>query len=257
MRTRSTISRVATRRLKAAIDLLEPVLDDDQRKPFAKAGKKLRRRLGPLRDLDVMVGYLKAIQRIAKHRPAATWLAERLMEAKEQARKESKKQQSPGRVLGQLGVWWGLREEVLESREAVAALLSNSLHLQLDYFAEQAQRLAPGTTHSHRLDPHEIRIAGKALRYTLEMARAEGHALSKDVSKQFKKMQESFGIVARLRRADRTGNERIARGFAGSSQLGIAAAGFGIGTLHIAAGSNGAGRIFDAVGREGAGGCRR
>ena len=49
-------TRVATRRLKAALELLEPVLSDAHRKPVAKAGKRLRRRLGPMRDLDVMLG---------------------------------------------------------------------------------------------------------------------------------------------------------------------------------------------------------
>src|SRR5437899_840477 len=104
-------ARVSTRRLKAATDLLEPVLSAEHRKPFARAGKKLRRRLGPLRDLDVMIGHLQGIQRAAKHRVAAKWLEGRLTEAREAARKHSAKEQSPSRVLAQLGSWWGLREE--------------------------------------------------------------------------------------------------------------------------------------------------
>src|SRR6185312_16160926 len=45
-------ARVATRRLKAAMGLLESVISSEHRKPFGKVLKKLRRRLGPLRDLD-------------------------------------------------------------------------------------------------------------------------------------------------------------------------------------------------------------
>ena len=37
-------ARVATRRLKAALDLLKPVLSDEHLKPFSRASKRLRRR---------------------------------------------------------------------------------------------------------------------------------------------------------------------------------------------------------------------
>src|SRR5687767_13460018 len=45
-------ARVTTRRLKAAIDLLQPLLPEEPRRAFGKALRKLRRALGPLRDLD-------------------------------------------------------------------------------------------------------------------------------------------------------------------------------------------------------------
>src|ERR1700678_3466026 len=48
-------ARVSTRRLKAALELMEPALSGKCRKPFAAVTKKLRRQLGPLRDLDVMI----------------------------------------------------------------------------------------------------------------------------------------------------------------------------------------------------------
>jgi hypothetical protein len=44
------------------------------------------------------------------------------------------------------------------------------------------------------LDPHELRIAGKALRYTLELAIGGGHPLPAAVSKNFKRMQDALGI---------------------------------------------------------------
>src|SRR5690348_7378182 len=46
-------SRVATRRLKAALDLMKPVLSKRPRRKFNRITRKLRRRLGPLRDADV------------------------------------------------------------------------------------------------------------------------------------------------------------------------------------------------------------
>src|SRR4051812_43418946 len=55
-------ARVTTRRLKAALDLLSPCLDSGHQKPFANLGRKLRQRLGPLRDVDVMLGHLDEIE---------------------------------------------------------------------------------------------------------------------------------------------------------------------------------------------------
>jgi CHAD domain-containing protein len=269
-------ARVATRRLKAALDLLEPVVSKGGRKPFARVLKRLRRRLGPLRDLDVMVGHLEEFAKSPRHATAAKWLDERLLLDRQRERKCAARKASVVKTLGRLGAWWGLREEVAEAREAVGSLLAESVHLQLDAFAEQADRIAchvrggvgkdavapemsaaqdqappqgpdshetrpptggrseselprassdvsrivvPGDNDpapagkarlsefdsddgsgaalpavSDRLDPHELRIAGKALRYTLEMAAIEGHKLPPALTKAFKSMQESLGL---------------------------------------------------------------
>jgi CHAD domain-containing protein len=275
-------ARVATRRLKAALDLLEPVLSKGGRKPFARVLKRLRKRLGPLRDLDVMLGHLDEFSKSPRYAIAAKWLAERLLLCRQDERKRAGRKSSVVRTLGRLGAWWGLREEVAEAGEAVGSLLAESVHLQLDAFAEQADRIAchvrgggAGTPIAHepstagadasqppapaapaqtrsidgaaanelprpspdlrrievpadsaaspggarkvsadaddgddaadaadatppaasdRLDPHELRIAGKALRYTLEMAAIEGHKLPPGLTKAFKAMQESLGL---------------------------------------------------------------
>jgi hypothetical protein len=84
-------------------------------------------------------------------------------------------------------------------------LLAESLHLQLDAFAEQADRLVGGgptapdgapeaAAPAVFQDPHELRISGKALRYTLEMAAVQGHELPGSLTKTFKKMQEALGL---------------------------------------------------------------
>lgn len=185
-------ARVATRRLKAAMGLLEPVLSDDHRKPLEKVLKKLRRRLGPLRDLDVMIGHLAELSAHASHAAAATWLGNHLTAQRDREREQARKKTAPADVLSKLGTWWAVRHEILEARDAIDTLLSQSLHLQLDAFAEQAAQLrsdSPG----RRNDPHQLRIAGKLLRYTLELAKAQGHKLPSAVLKSFKKMQESLG----------------------------------------------------------------
>src|SRR5262245_20898256 len=72
-------SRVTTRRLKAALDLLDSALDPDHSKPFAKLGRKLRRKLGPMRDVDVMLGHLDEIKPESPHAAAVDWLRQRLL----------------------------------------------------------------------------------------------------------------------------------------------------------------------------------
>jgi len=190
-------SRVATRRLKAALELLQPALCDEHLKPFSKVLRKLRRRLGPMRDLDVMIGHLTEMKS-RPHAQAIEWLLGRLTARREQVREEeSSGKGTPARVLSRLGTWWGLREEVDEAREAADSLLAESLHAQLDSFAEQAGRLAAGPVageESIRQDPHAVRIAGKSFRYTLEMAAVQGHKLPAGVMGNFKKMQEALGL---------------------------------------------------------------
>jgi hypothetical protein len=139
-----------------------------------------------------MIGHLQTIQRRATHRTAAAWLEGRLTEARATARADSLDEESPNRLLAKLGNWWGLREEVIEAREQVHALLADALHLQLDSFAQQADLLGNKQA-GVKQDPHQVRIAGKALRYTLEMAKREGHAIPGRVAKAFKRMQDALG----------------------------------------------------------------
>jgi len=68
-------------------------------------------------------------------------------------------------------------------------LLAESLHLQLDAFIERA-----GNDGELAGDPHALRIAGKSLRYTLEMAIEEGHRLPATVMRAFKQMQDALGL---------------------------------------------------------------
>lgn len=205
-------ARVATRRLKSMLDLMRLVLSREQRLPFARVLRKLRRRLGPLRDLDVMIGHLTELAQYKVNAVAAGWVERQLQQQRDEARQESLKGDSAVLVLGRIGVWWGLREEVAEAREAIDTLLAESLHLQIDAFAESADRLLLDGQHagtprsepdgpvskttqpSERQDPHALRIAGKVVRYTLEMAAVQGHKLPPKLTRSFKKMQEELGL---------------------------------------------------------------
>src|SRR5258707_1249723 len=71
-------ARVATRRMTAALELLEPVLSKRPRKAMAKILKKLRRRLGPLRDLDVSIALLANLSQAPGGPAAAAWIGKHL-----------------------------------------------------------------------------------------------------------------------------------------------------------------------------------
>ena len=192
-------SRVATRRLKAGLDLFRPVLSDDARRPFGKATRRLRRRLGPLRDLDVMLGHLDELSTSPRQATAVAWLAGRLRGERQKARNASLEEAPPSKVLAKLSSWQGVRAQILEAAEAIDSLLVESVHLQLDAFAEQADRLThpsgqPGATAAMAQDIHQLRISGKALRYTLEMGREHGRPLEPRVMRTFKRMQQALGL---------------------------------------------------------------
>jgi len=179
-------ARVATRRLKAATQLLDSVVSARCRKPFDRVTRRLRRQLGPLRDLDVMLQHLGKV-RDAKSKAAVDWLKNRLSECRAAAVAAAQKQAPAPRMLARLGSWWGLRQEIAEARDAIEYLVAESVHLQLDAFAEQAASLGKN-------DPHAWRIAGKSLRYTLEMAKAHGLPLPREVTTLFKRIQDALGL---------------------------------------------------------------
>src|SRR5690242_17210216 len=105
-------ARVATRRLKAATDLMRFVLSNHHRKPFGKALRKLRKRLGPLRDLDVMVKHLDELTSHRQHGAAAAWLRDHLLTCRDEAREHARRQATPAALLARLGTWNDVREEV-------------------------------------------------------------------------------------------------------------------------------------------------
>jgi CHAD domain-containing protein len=215
-------SRVATRRLKAAMDLLEPVLSDGGRREFSRVLRKLRRRLGPMRDVDVMLDHLGALARNQRHRAAAHWLMDRLRVEQARLRQKSLGAAPAPKVLGKLGAWWGIREQVEAAGAAVGGLLAASVQSQLEAFALRAApaegtpavgNSSPAVGNSSGVpeadasaleadapavgemqDPHALRIAGKALRYTLEMAQEHGEELPAMVARSFKKMQDALGL---------------------------------------------------------------
>ncbi|MGA2233577.1 MAG: CHAD domain-containing protein [Tepidisphaeraceae bacterium] len=183
-------ARVASRRMKAALDLFAPVISARRAKDFSRINRSLRKRLGALRDLDVMLSHLSRMKS-PRRADAAQWISQRLRDLREEEIAKTAHDLHPPRVLARIGTWWGVREEIIAVQEAAGSLLGESVHMQLDAFADQADRLVQGAPGN---DPHQLRIAGKSLRYTLEMAKAHGIAIPKSVLAGFKRLQNSLGL---------------------------------------------------------------
>jgi CHAD domain-containing protein len=189
-------SRVATRRLKAAADVFEPVSSRPHRRDFVKTLRKLRKHLGPARDLDVMLDHLDEIK-TARLRPGVDWLREQLFRTQLQLRESQAEVFDVPQALARLGAWWGVRQDWADAGDGLNCLICESLHLQLDRFVEYADSISGRMTaapNAPMSDPHQLRIAGKALRYTLDMAVAGGHKLPTAVGRAFKQMQDALGI---------------------------------------------------------------
>ena len=183
-------ARVASRRLKAAIDLVNPIVSRRHLSPVVKINRTLRRRLGPLRDLDVMIEHLAHL-RSPSLEPARTWLIQRLKKRRQKTVARAAADLPPARVLARLGNWWGVRQEISTSGKAVDSLLAESIHLQVDDFTKQAEQWI---ANPQATDAHALRIAGKSLRYTLEMAKSNGAHLPPPVLQSFRRVQTSLGL---------------------------------------------------------------
>jgi CHAD domain-containing protein len=191
--------RVSTRRLRAALDLLGPVVPAKRITPLRKTARRLRRRLGSLRDYDVMIERLKMLSRRPRLAGATKWMSDRLLDARNKARRKAKKKRSVAELLDRLDAWKPLREQIIQITGVVDALMIASLRSQWDAFADRAESrsselfIGQGGQGDAVANPHELRIAGKMLRYTFEMLDEAGHALPPMVRRTFKQMQNALG----------------------------------------------------------------
>lgn len=186
-------ARVGTRRMRAAMELVSTVLPPKSAKSLSRTLRKLRRRLGPLRDTDVMLIHLSEL-RTPTLAPAIAWMQRLLCEQRRDIRAKVAKQESPAGVLRDLGNWRKLEKEIRKSQSQLPDLLRNSAAEQLAAFAQQARKSLNAKSSAAPLDWHALRVAGKRLRYTLEMSAAAGHDLPPQTSKVFKKMQDALGL---------------------------------------------------------------
>ncbi len=190
-------ARVTTRRLKAAVDLLQPILPQETLEDFAGVLKKLRRALGPLRDSQVMAGHLESYKRSAKLAPAADWFLKLLETRRKELERKAARKAPVNEVLKDLGAWWAMEQELRGAAQASGSLVKRIVPKRLESFVQRANHLAelrttdPSQQHD---DVHALRIDGKVLRYTMEMAVPAGFDIPAPLFKAFKKLQEALGL---------------------------------------------------------------
>lgn len=212
-------ARVCTRRLGSAMKLLVALLAGTEHAQFVRLLKRLRRRLGPLRDLDVMIEHAQQMKTTG-FPLAIPWTLRKLEDQRTQLRAEISGRTKPLRDLAPWVGWWNNVHELDAKAEALLlehipgllasfdtqarALLdargrdgspSRPSHIESGGFAEtvlpsHAETALPLVS----LDPHALRIVGKELRYSLELARAGGFKLPGRVFKTFKQLQDSLGL---------------------------------------------------------------
>jgi CHAD domain-containing protein len=190
-------ARVTTRRLKAGLDLLKPALTPDARRSFAKVLRRLRRSLGPLRDFDVMLEHLGELRADPRFEAIVTWLQGTFIERRTELLGDLVKRRPPQKLVKNLQSWSDLQMEVSQLEPTARALAQGSVLSQLDSFKERADAVSRMNTDADCLsgeDLHELRIAGKLLRYTLELSQPVGYQLPAAVFRSFKKLQEALGL---------------------------------------------------------------
>lgn len=198
-------ARVATRRLSAGFEVLEPLLTPGDFRDLRKALKKLRRRLGPHRDLDVLIDHVDELAAEEKNTVPAAFLSRVLRARREKLRRETLEKGRVHRTLMQLGGYDSLRDELKTHGAGIVALVAEGVHASADEFSALADLLSHQLTEPEEdggvggmggtggIDPHELRIAGKHLRYSLELADAMHTQGVGPLLKTFKQLQEALG----------------------------------------------------------------
>lgn len=210
-------SRVATRRLAAALNLLEPLIEGDDSRDLKKVLKKLRRRLGPHRDLDVLIGHIDDLSMQETFTTAGAFVSQVLRTRREALRRRAREEGRVHRTLMRLDAYESVREELVRHLNGVPSLVAEGVHTNLEEFAVLADLLSQQSlVRSHEnpptrtdpghgtgaeplanpagIDPHELRISGKLLRYSLELADVTGVPGVSPLLKTFKQLQDALGL---------------------------------------------------------------
>jgi CHAD domain-containing protein len=190
-------ARVAARRMRGALPLFEEHLPRKQGQAFKRSLKRIRRTLGRVRDLDVIGERLAGFG--ASHAEAVAFILKRLrLERRERLAKI--KALNEVKLLESFGNWLEVKGELVA--EHVRWQLHQALRSQLQGFCEMAGHFSAenisssetaGRSAGSMVNAHQLRISGKALRYLLEMAQADGAPIGPQAGEFFKRVQGLLG----------------------------------------------------------------
>jgi CHAD domain-containing protein len=187
--------RVSTRRAKAALQLFETLLSPKRSRWFRKQLKRLRETAGEARDLDVLAQHVAEVCH-SDHSPGCASLLERISGARRRAQpaisKIYEKLEQRGyrrrvkRLVGKIR--WRCEEG--EAPTYRAAAQAGLRPLAAAFFA------AAEADFESILAMHEFRIAGKHLRYAMEVfAAAFSPTFRKELYPVVEQLQEKLGAV--------------------------------------------------------------
>ncbi len=168
--------RVATRRLRELLPLCEVELTGRLADRARRRVRRLGRTLGPVRELDVALGLVQELEQEGRAHPGgATRLRQRVREERDRQRQRMFDSLKPT-ALRKLERDVSEVLKVIGMRDATdewALVLSTRIERRAEYL-QVALRDAGPMYVSERV--HEARIAGKQLRYALELAVDTGAA---------------------------------------------------------------------------------
>ena len=215
--------RIATRRMRAVLPLLAGRLTPNDLEHFRRALKRLTRRLGRARDLDVQLELLDELEPAAPNTGEdvqslrAEWRRERekcvrrLVKTMERLRVESVLDALRRAASGDRVPMFAIRRHV-----SAAPLWENAVTAQVRELAgtvAEAVDRAGGAMFPKRL--HGARVSIKKLRYAMEVATATGAAKLEDAVASMRKAQQILGrlhdldMLGEALRDTRHGEERI------------------------------------------------
>jgi CHAD domain-containing protein len=184
--------RVTTRRLGSVVHLFSGELKSQKRKAMERTLRKLRRRLGRIRDLDVMLDQLQPYKE--KYPAAVRWLAAHL---KKQRKETAKRVRIKKNSIPQMHAGNTLSNALPAAPGMALQVLGKAIRQDFADLRHRADALAQmnGALDNNQegVDLHALRISGKRLRYALELAAAAGASLQPQDQQQLKHIQDLLG----------------------------------------------------------------
>lgn len=244
--------RVALRRARGLVRAFRSLWPDDAATWLLDQLRATSRRLGELRDLDVLLADLPArCERLPAGLlgPAIETLLPRVRTRRD-------------RVLAELRTWLGSPRRLADARaldERLGAIVTNELAAQpiaeslaprLAQLVATTRKLATALPHDLPHDPtHRLRVAVKRLRYFVEDFAAFAAADHTRALRRLVELQGALGVVCDHERATHLLMDLIETAAADGGQAALAASLGGVATLHARDGRRARKRALRALAR--------
>jgi CHAD domain-containing protein len=199
-------ARVASRRVRAALSMFADCFKTKKAANWPKRIKKLTRELGAARDKDVQIEFVEQFlaaldEKDKKNRPGVERLLLRLRQGREALQSEVVAMLDKLEKAGTLAEMYGEMERVLFALRSQGTVPSSPFVLQATraHIGDKKEGLMacarslddPEDARGH----HQMRIAAKKLRYTLEISNRAYEGRLEDSIAAFKQVQSLLGDV--------------------------------------------------------------